>query len=95
MAIGGVALACALAYAAWLYAPIVQSAISVYRDVHTVTVPAPREEAPLPQQIIHIANRQVEDWARESVAARARELYEQCKDWGTVAHQLEQEGGDV
>lgn len=93
MAMAGVALAMAFAYAAWLYAPICTACISAYRDVHTPPAP-PKAAVPvaLPSDIVSLANRHVDDWARESVTARARELYEECGDWGMVAHQLEQEG---
>ena len=95
MALAGIALACAWAYAAWLYAPIAQSAVAAYRETHTLPVrQAEAAEPVIPLNIVTYANRQVDDWAKDSIIARARELYEQTQDWGVVSQQLEQEGGE-
>lgn len=95
MALAGIALACAWAYAAWLYAPIAQAAVTAYRDVHTLPTPqAGTPEVVIPMSVLTYANRQQDDWAKESILARARELYELTNDWGVVSQQLEQEGGE-
>lgn len=91
----GIALAIAFAYAAWLYAPLLEKAISAYKDMHTPP-PTPKTAQPivLPAAIDAIVNRHGDDWAQELVRGRARELYEDCADWGQVALQLEQESGE-
>jgi len=82
----------------WLALPqciaVVDRAITAYTTVHSPAVaPAASKPVPIPGNVLSIAYRYPDDFARESVIGRARELYEESNDWGTVAYQLEQESG--
>lgn len=91
------ALAGALAYWGWVameWRQVALRAIEAYASAHAAPTPAPAAKPePLPTAILSIVYEQKEDWAQESVAARARELYEELNDWGLVQHQLSQEMG--
>lgn len=90
-------MASALAYWGWVamqWRSVAMHAIDAYVRVHTPPTPAPaKAPEPLPQSILSIVYGESEEWARESVAARARELYDETKDWGSVSYQLSQEMG--
>ena len=92
-----IALACALAYWGWValsWREVARHAIDVYAQVHTPPAPAPaKAPVTLPANIMSVVYEQQEEWAQESVAARARELWDELQDWGMVSHQLEQEMG--
>lgn len=95
--LGLIAVAGALAYwgwVAWTWRSVAMHAIDAYAKAHQVATPTPAPKPePLPTAILSIVYEQKEDWAQESVAARARELYEELNDWGMVSHQLSQEMG--
>lgn len=94
---GMIAIASALAYWGWVAASwrqVAMHAIDVYERTHTAATPAPAKPVePLPASIMSMVYEQGEEWAQESTAARARELYDELKDWGMVSYQLSQEMG--
>lgn len=71
---------------------MVAQAITAYTTVHTPQMPPPAGKVTeLPAHVAAIVNRHNDGWAREMVAGRARELYEECGDWSKVTYQLDQE----
>lgn len=92
--VGLTALALAWVYVARLYLPVCLAAVEAYRAAHVVTVAEQKPQIVIPPHIRAFAARYDDEFSRESVLARATELYDASKDWGTVAHHLEQESGE-
>lgn len=90
--IGLIALSAACVWVSREWAGVVDRAIAAYTQTHTPPAPpAPKAPEPVPNDILSMAYEQREEWARDSVVARARELFDELKDWGMVSHQLSQE----
>lgn len=51
----------------------------------------PMDETPIPVGLMVLANRESEDWARDHIKRRMRELYAETRDWNQVAYLIAQE----
>lgn len=51
----------------------------------------PVAETPIPVGLMTLANRETEEWARDHIKRRMRELYAETHDWNQVAYLIAQE----
>ncbi len=90
-------MASALAYWGWVamqWRSVAMHAIDAYVRVHTPPTPAPaKAPLPIPASIMAAIYEWEDEGARESISARARELFEELHDWSMGSYQLSQEMG--